>query len=155
MSSLPDELSSWIEKPEVRNFEADLFRRLAIGYAMMCDEWHGGAPIVEWSKQLHHILESSLSMRRNVMDANVRLIKEAYWGQDLSKSMLLKEIARMVTQGDYQVCEAMGQGEPRPADLVCRVHSEEDRSRSTRDHLSHRCFLTRRRAGAATLGDDQ
>lgn len=98
----PDELNDWIEKPEVRNFEADLFRRLAIGYAMMCDEWEGGVLFVEWTDDLHFILESSLSMRRNVMDANVRLIKEAYWGQDLSKSTLLKEIARMVTQGDYQ-----------------------------------------------------
>jgi hypothetical protein len=40
-------------------------------------------------------------MRRNVMDSDVKLIKDAFWHQDITKSTLLKEIARILTKGDY------------------------------------------------------
>ena len=100
-----DELDEWIQQPAVRNFESDLFRRLAIGYAMMQSQWVGGILHVAWSDKLEKILNDSLRMRRNVMDANLRLIKDTYWGQDLSKSNLLKEISRMITQGDYQAAK--------------------------------------------------
>jgi len=100
-----DELDDWIQQPAVRNFESDLFRRLAIGYAMMQRQWHGGILHVAWSEKLEQLLNDSLRMRRNVMDANLRLIKDTYWGQDLSKSNLLKEISRMITNGDYQAAK--------------------------------------------------
>ena len=100
-----DELDEWIQQPAVRNFESDLFRRLAIGYAMMQRQWVGGILHVAWSNKLEKLLNDSLRMRRNVMDANLRLIKDTYWGQDLSKSNLLKEVSRMITQGDYQAAK--------------------------------------------------
>ena len=100
-----DELDQWIQQPAVRNFESDLFRRLAIGFAMMQRQWHGGVLHVAWSDKLEKLLNDSLRMRRNVMDANLRLIKDTYWGQDLSKSNLLKEVSRMITQGDYQAAK--------------------------------------------------
>ena len=100
-----DEIDDWIQQPAVRNFESDLFRRLAIGYAMMKSNWQGGILHVAWSDKLESILNDSLRMRRNVMDANLRLIKDTYWGQDLSKSNLLKEVSRMITQGDYQAAK--------------------------------------------------
>lgn len=100
-----DELDQWIQQPAVRNFESDLFRRLAIGFAMMQSTWQGGVLHVAWSPKLEQLLNDSLRMRRNVMDANLRLIKDTYWGQDLSKSNLLKEVSRMITQGDYQAAK--------------------------------------------------
>lgn len=100
-----DELDEWIQQPAVRNFESDLFRRLAIGYSMMQSQWTGGVLHVAWSDKLEGMLNDSLRMRRNVMDANLRLIKDTYWGQDLSKSNLLKEISRMITNGDYQAAK--------------------------------------------------
>lgn len=100
-----DELDEWIQQPAVRNFESDLFRRLAIGFAMMQPIWQGGVLHVAWSDKLEKLLDDSLRMRRNVMDANLRLIKDTYWGQDLSKSNLLKEVSRMITQGDYQAAK--------------------------------------------------
>ena len=36
------------------------------------------------------------------MDADLELIRSTFWKQDLAKSQLLKEISRMITQGDYQ-----------------------------------------------------
>ena len=33
-----DEVAEWIEHPAVRSYEADLFRRLCIGYHMMQPE---------------------------------------------------------------------------------------------------------------------
>tara|TARA_R100000541_G_scaffold32129_1_gene40889 strand:- start:6950 stop:8272 length:1323 start_codon:yes stop_codon:yes gene_type:complete len=100
-----DRLAEWIEQPAVRNFESDLFRRLAIGFAMMQPQWVGGVLMVNWSKGLERLLNDSLRMRRDVMDANLRLIKDTYWGQDLTKSDLLKEISRMITNGDYQAAK--------------------------------------------------
>ena len=101
-----DEIDQWIQQPAVRNFESDLFRRLAIGFSMMQSQWLGGVLHVKWSDKLEQLLNDSLRMRRNVMDANLRLIKDTYWGQDLSKSNLLKEVSRMITQGDYQAAKS-------------------------------------------------
>lgn len=97
-----DSIAEWIERPEVRSFEADLFRRLAIGYTMLMDKWEGGkAMVVKMDDHLHSLLESSLIMRRSVMDADVRLVKDSYWMQDITKSTLLKEVSRIITKGDY------------------------------------------------------
>ena len=35
------------------------------------------------------------------MDSDVRMIKDAFWMQDIKKSTLLKEISRIITKGDY------------------------------------------------------
>jgi len=93
----------WVLRDTVRSFEADLFRRLAIGYAMMQPNYEGGKPLlVDIDERLGLILSQSLNMRRTVMDADVALIKSMYWNQDIPKSTLLKEIARIITNGDYQ-----------------------------------------------------
>tara|TARA_R110002020_G_scaffold23154_1_gene77418 strand:- start:6108 stop:7439 length:1332 start_codon:yes stop_codon:yes gene_type:complete len=94
---------NWVLRDDVRSFEADLFRRLAIGYWMMQPEYSGGCElIVSLDERLEGILNQSLSMRRSVMDADLQLIKSSYWQQDIPKSTLVKEIARIVTGGDYQ-----------------------------------------------------
>ena len=36
------------------------------------------------------------------MDADLHLIRSAFWNKDLPKSTLLKEVAKMITMGDYQ-----------------------------------------------------
>ena len=98
-----DDIGEWINRPDVRSFEADLFRRLAIGYHMMQPEWRGGQPlIITLDPTLETILSQSLEQRRRVMDADLELIRSTFWLQDLPKSQLLKEISRMVTMGDYQ-----------------------------------------------------
>ena len=99
-----DELSDWLARPEVRSFEADLFRRLALGYHMMQPtwEWGGKVMMVGLDDKLSELLESSLAMRRNVMDSDIQLIRTTFWMKDLTKSQLIKEVARMVTMGDYQ-----------------------------------------------------
>jgi len=96
-------LNDWISQPEVRSFEADLFRRLAIGYHMMKPNYKGGEALNVWlDSDLKLILDKSLLMRRNVMDADIKLIKDTFWAKDISKSNLVKEVTRMVTMGDYQ-----------------------------------------------------
>lgn len=98
-----DEIGDWINRPDVRSFEADLFRRLAIGYHMMQPTWRGGMPLlVTLDDTLKTILSQSLEQRRRVMDADLELIRSTFWMQDLPKSQLLKEISRMITMGDYQ-----------------------------------------------------
>lgn len=100
-----ERIETWLERPEVRSFESDLFRRLCIGYTMMRETWEGGKPLyVELTPELQMLLESSLLQRRNVMDADLQLIKDTFWGQDISKSTLLKEVERMVTN-DYQAAK--------------------------------------------------
>ena len=97
-----DTIADWINRPEVRSFEADLFRRLAIGYTMLMDKWVGGQALhIKMDEYLLSLLESSLMMRRSVMGADVRLIKDSYWMQDITKSTLLKEVSRIITKGDY------------------------------------------------------
>lgn len=96
-------IGDWINRPDVRSFEADLFRRLAIGYHMMQPQWRGGEPlIITLDPTLEKILTQSLEQRRRVMDADLQLIRTTFWLQDLPKSQLLKEVSRMVTMGDYQ-----------------------------------------------------
>ena len=101
-----DDLAEWIDRPDVRSFEADLFRRLAIGYAMMQEDYEGGGPlIVRLDEKLRAILNQSLDMRRRVMDADLELIRSTFWMKDLPKSQLVKEISRMITNGDYQMAK--------------------------------------------------
>ena len=98
-----DDIMEWIDRPDVRSFEADLFRRMCIGYAMMQPEYRGGEPlIITLDDTLRVILNQSLAQRRRVMDADLELIRSAFWMKDIPKSQLLKEISRMITMGDYQ-----------------------------------------------------
>jgi hypothetical protein len=97
-----EELAIWLSRPDLRSYEADLFRRLAIGYSMLKEKWVGNEVLkIDLDEKLLALLESALVMRRSVMDSDARLIKEAYWMQDITKSTLLKEIARIITKGDY------------------------------------------------------
>jgi len=96
-------LEEWLMQGDVRSHEADLFRRLAIGYHMMQPEWKGGQSLtVTVDDRLKALLDASLLMRREVMDADVQLIKTTFWGTEMPRSTLLKEVSRMVTMGDYQ-----------------------------------------------------
>ena len=96
------DFEEWVLRDTVRSFESDLFRRLAIGYHMMNGDWTAGEPLrVTIDERLSAILESSLLMRRNVMDADLALVKTTFWRQDLPRSQFVKEIARMITNGDY------------------------------------------------------
>ena len=98
-----DDIGDWINRPDIRSFEADLFRRLAIGYHMMQPEYKGGQPlIISLDSKLESILNMSLEQRRRVMDADSELIRTTFWKKDLPKSELMKEISRMITAGDYQ-----------------------------------------------------
>ncbi len=100
-----DRVEEWLERPEVRSFESDLFRRLCIGYTMMREDYVGGEVLyVDLTPELTMLLESSLSQRRNVMDADLMLIKDTFWQQDIPKSTLLKEVERMITN-DYQAAK--------------------------------------------------
>lgn len=97
-----DSLGDWLNRPDIRSYEADIFRRLAIGYSMMKQDWVGNQPLtIGLDSKLLSLLESALLMRRSVMDTEVRLIKDTYWMQDITKSTLLKEISRIITNGDY------------------------------------------------------
>ena len=98
-----DDVLEWVEHPSVRSFESDLFRRICIGYHMMKPEYRGGQPLViTLDPTLEAILDSSLKMRRTVMDADMELIRTTFWMKDLPKSEVVKEVSRMVTNGDYQ-----------------------------------------------------
>ena len=98
-----DTLQEWIMRDTVRSYEADLFRRLAIGYAMMQPTYEGGEVLeVKMDDRLQDILNTSLVMRRRVMDSDLALMKTTFWDSDLPKSQLIKEVSRMVTMGDYQ-----------------------------------------------------
>lgn len=98
-----DEVQQWLEQAEVRSFEADLYRRLMIGYWVMQEEYNPD-PVLEITidKRLRKYLDDALHMRRTVMDADLQLIKTTFWHRDLPKSTLVKEVTRMVTMGDYQ-----------------------------------------------------
>lgn len=98
-----DDIGEWINRPDIRSYEADLFRRLAIGYHMMLPDYQGGVPmIIGLDDTLTQILEQSLEQRRRVMDADLELIRSTFWKKDMPKSQLLKEVSRMITMGDYQ-----------------------------------------------------
>ena len=114
-----DELGAWLDRDDIRSYEADLFRRLAIGYSMLKDEWRGGEVLrIELDEPLLSLLESSLLMRRSVMDSDVRMVKDAFWMQDIKRSTLLKEITRIITKGDY-VAAKRWIDEPKVSTLVC------------------------------------
>ena len=98
-----DAFNEWLFRPEVRSHEADLFRRLALGHAIMSPEYEGGDILyIEMTDQLRTILDRCLEMRRTVMDADLKLIKTAFWNTQMSRSNIIKEVARMITNGDYQ-----------------------------------------------------
>ena len=98
--------NEWLFQPEVRSHEADLFRRLAIGYSIMSPHYKGGEKLeIKMTDQLRTILDDCLRMRRNVMDGDLLLIKMAFWNTQLSRSVLFKEVARMITNGDYQAAK--------------------------------------------------
>jgi len=98
-----DEFNEWLYSPDVRSHEADLFRRLALGYAIMSPNYKGGGILkINMTDQLREILDRCLQMRRNVMDADMLLIKTTFWNTQMSRSNLVKEVARMITFGDYQ-----------------------------------------------------
>tara|TARA_R100000995_G_scaffold35555_1_gene16250 strand:- start:21395 stop:22696 length:1302 start_codon:yes stop_codon:yes gene_type:complete len=102
-----DDVAEWIERPDVRSYEADLFRRICIGYHMMKEEWRGGEPLViTVDDRLRKILDDSLAMRRRVMDADLELIRTTFWLRDLPKSQVVKEVSRMISGGDYQMAKA-------------------------------------------------
>ena len=101
-----DEFNEWLFRPEVRSHEADLFRRLALGYAVMSPHYKGGDILrIRMTDQLREILDRCLQMRRNVMDADMLLIKNTFWNTQMSRSTLVKEVARMITSGDYQAAK--------------------------------------------------
>lgn len=98
-----EDFEEWTLQESVRSFESDLFRRLAIGYAMMNGDWEDKELLmVNLDDRLRSILESSLRMRRNVMDEDIRLIRTTFWEKDVPRSTLLKDIARLVCNNDYQ-----------------------------------------------------
>ena len=99
-----ESVEDWLVRPQVRSHEMDLYRRLMIGYYMMKEEWQGGVLIISVNAELRLLLDQCLAMRRRVMDADMELIKTTFWGRDVSKSQLLKEVQRMVTQ-DYQAAK--------------------------------------------------
>jgi hypothetical protein len=98
-----DGFNEWLFRPEVRSHEADLFRRLALGYAIMSEDYDGGDVLhISMTDELRDILDRCLQMRRNVMDSDLNLIKTAFWNTQMSRSQLIKEVSRMITGGDYQ-----------------------------------------------------
>ena len=98
-----ESFEKWVLQEAVRSFESDLFRRLAIGYTMMKGEWEDKELLmVELDDRLREILESSLKMRRTVLDEDIRLIRTTFWNKDVPRSVLLKDIARLITNNDYQ-----------------------------------------------------
>ena len=58
--------------------------------------------VITLDDTLREILNQSLEMRRTVMDADLELIRSTFWMKDLPKSEVVKEVSRMVTNGDYQ-----------------------------------------------------
>lgn len=70
---------------------------------MMQSDYQGGMPLlITLDDRLKELLNQSLEMRRTVMDADMELIRSTFWKQDLPKSQVVKEVSRMVTNGDYQ-----------------------------------------------------
>jgi len=70
---------------------------------MMQPDYHGGMPLlVTLDDRLKQLLDDSLAMRRTVMDQDMELIRSTFWKQDLPKSQVVKEVSRMITNGDYQ-----------------------------------------------------
>lgn len=98
-----EEFERWVLQESVRSYEADLFRRLAIGHAVMSGTWVGGGLLViDMNERLRTLLDDCLAMRRTVMDEDVRLVRTAHWEAEIPRSVLVKEVARMVCNNDYQ-----------------------------------------------------
>lgn len=95
----------WVMQESVRSFESDLFRRLAIGYNMMVGDWEGGILHIHMDDALKQLLEDSLKMRRNVMDEDIHLIKTTFWDKDVPRSSLVKDVARLICNNDYQAAK--------------------------------------------------
>ena len=70
----------------------------------MQPEWKGGVMFITLDERLRHLLERTLKMRREVMDADLQLIKSFFWDKEVPRSTVLKEVERMVT-GDYQAAK--------------------------------------------------
>jgi len=100
-----EEIMEWMVRPDVRSHEVDLFRRLCVGYTMMQEEWKGGHIVVEMTPHLEELLESCLSMRKGVMEEDVNLIKTTFWNTEMTRSTLIKEVANMITDRDYQAAK--------------------------------------------------
>ena len=58
-----DDIGEWINRPDVRSYEADLFRRLAIGYHMMQPQYRGGQPLMITMDDTLEEIESALIRR--------------------------------------------------------------------------------------------
>tara|TARA_Y100000592_G_scaffold101149_1_gene186046 strand:+ start:4673 stop:5986 length:1314 start_codon:yes stop_codon:yes gene_type:complete len=99
------EFDAWVMKESVRSYESDLFRRLAIGYHMMKGEWTGGVLDIPLTEDLEDLLETTLKMRRNVMDEDIHLIKTTFWDKDVPRSALVKDVARLICGNDYQAAK--------------------------------------------------
>ena len=100
------EVNEWIMQDEVRGHEAELFRRLCLGYAMMREKYHGGGTlVVEMTPYLKELLDACLRMRRSVMDADLNLIKATFWNKEMPRSTLLKSVSEMITNRDYQAAK--------------------------------------------------
>mgnify|MGYP001218175821 FL=1 len=131
-------LNEWLYKPEVRSHEADLFRRLALGYTIMSPDYEGGDLLyVKMTDQLRDILDSSLEMRRGVMESDINLIKTAFWNTELTRTALIKEVARMITPGDYQAAKRWVEDNL----LIQAWYSEERSSASGRGRKGVKVFI--------------
>jgi hypothetical protein len=101
-----DEINEWLMQDNVRGHEADLFRRLAIGYTVMREDYQGGKPLmIEMTPYLRTLLDRSLTMRRNVMDEDLKLIRDTLWNTEMSRYQLVHKVQSMITQGDYQAAK--------------------------------------------------
>jgi hypothetical protein len=101
-----DEFNQWLMQDSVRGHEADLFRRLALGYTIMRKDYVGGKTLmVEIDEYLLNLLNESLIMRRTVMDEDISLVKTAFWDTEMSRSKLFLHISKMITAGDYQAAK--------------------------------------------------
>ena len=131
-------LNEWLYKPEVRSHEADLFRRLALGYTIMSPDYEGGDLLfVKMTDELRQILDSSLEMRRGVMESDINLIKTAFWNTELTRTALIKEVARMITPGDYQAAKRWVEDNL----LIQAWYSEERSSASGRGRRGVKVFI--------------
>jgi len=97
-----NELGEWLMNPRVHSHEADLFRRLAIGYTVMKEDYKGGGTLmIEMTPYLNILLDRSLDMRREVMDKDIEMIKWSFMNTSMTRQSLLKKIASKITNRDY------------------------------------------------------
>jgi hypothetical protein len=71
------------------------------------------------------------------MDSDLLLIKTTFWNTQLSRSNLVKEVARMVTNGDYQASKRWIQDNL----LIQAWYSEERSSNSGRGRKGIQCII--------------